>query len=297
MSANFSAKNNAPSLDLSPEEASQLAQQLKDQILRGALQTKEQETINLMIAGLGDKNGLTRRAFSESLGIIGKTALPGLLNALRDNQNVTVRRAAAKTIKLVGDASALPYLLEALMNDQDPVVQGSSAGAMAIFGEDAVDHLLEVLRNPFSSSMQCGLASWALAFIGSNAPKGVKKAAQSKNPIIRTAAIGALEDLIKSSDDPESKSLLLKALKDPVPEVRVEATRLIINLNDGIKVEKLLLNKLNDNELIVRKNAVLALMKLKSKNSIQTLKSLLLKEVDSSMINIIQLAINLIANK
>ena len=46
-----------------------------------------------------------------------------------------VGKAAAKTLKLVGDSSALPYLVKAVINDPDPVVQGSSVAAMAMFGE------------------------------------------------------------------------------------------------------------------------------------------------------------------
>ena len=41
-----------------------------------------------------------------------------------EHENVTVRRAAAKTLTLISDRSALPFLLKALLNDADPVVQG-----------------------------------------------------------------------------------------------------------------------------------------------------------------------------
>ena len=63
------------------------------------------------------------------------------------------------------------------MNDKDPVVQGSAVGAMAVFVENAVSHLLEVLINPKSSEMQCGLASWGLSFIGAEAPEALREAA------------------------------------------------------------------------------------------------------------------------
>tara|TARA_Y100001968_G_scaffold333065_1_gene393923 strand:+ start:3751 stop:4641 length:891 start_codon:yes stop_codon:yes gene_type:complete len=296
LSSNLSKKEDPKDLNLSSDEASQLAQQLKVQLMKGELKKVELEKINLIIAGLGDKRGLIRRTFAESLGNIGKAALPGLFNALKKSENVIVRRAAAKTLKLVGEPTALPHLLEALLNDEDPVVQGSSAGAMAIFGEEAIEHLVAVLKNPFSTAMQCGLATWAMAFIGKNAPNGLKKAAQSNNPVIRIAGIAALEDLILSLNDNEAKMLLLEALEDPISDVRIEATRLIININDINQVEKLLLQKLNDNELLVRKNAALSLMKIKSINSISHLKERIKLESDISMINTLKLAIKLISN-
>ena len=83
------------------------------------------------------------------LGRIGQKALPELRYALLNSKDVTVRRAAAKTLKLVGAPEALPDLLKALLRDEDPVVQGSSAGAMAIFGEEAVEYLVEVIENPY----------------------------------------------------------------------------------------------------------------------------------------------------
>ena len=177
------------------------------------------------------------------------------------------------------------------MNDEDPVVKGSAAGAMAIFGEESIQYLLQVLANPTSSSMQCGLATWALGFIGASAPEGIKKAAKSSNSLIRAAAIGALEDIIKSSDDDETKDLLLEGLNDPISEVRLEATRLIVNINDHELVEKLLQIKLNDKDILVRKNAVFSLIKIKSVNSLAKLKSRISIEKESNMINIIKLAV------
>ena len=295
LSAHHSKKENAKDLDLCPEEALQLAQELKEQLLKGDLQIVEMEKINLMISGLGDNRGLIRRAFAESLGEIGTAALPSLIKALKGNQNVIVRRAAAKTIKLVGDPSSLPHLLEALLNDKDPVVQGSSAGAMAIFGEEAIDHLITVLKNPYSSPMQCGLATWALEFIGANAPIGLIKAARSQHPAVRTAAIGAFGDLIQENDDTEAKIILLQAIEDPIPEVRIEATRVILNIKDKDQIKQILIKKLDDNELLVRKNAILSLIKLRSKDSIIYLKKRLLIESEESVLKILKLAIKLIS--
>ena len=100
---------------------------------------------------------------------------------------MTVRRASAKALKLAGDPSVLPDLLQALINDKDPVVQGSAAAAMAIFGEEAVKHLLAILVSPTSTALQSGLATWGLSFIGAEAPNALREAAQSKNPSIKVS--------------------------------------------------------------------------------------------------------------
>ena len=185
-------------LRLSENEASELANELKIQLRMGQIPEANSQLINKMIAGLGDKRGLLRRTFAESLGLVGSAALPGLKIALIKHPNVTVRRAAAKTLKLVGDPNALPDLLEALINDPDPVVQGSAAGAIASFGEKGFEFFIKVLINPKSTAMQCGLASWGLSFIGAEAPDALREAATSEHSIIRAAAIAALGDQIQS---------------------------------------------------------------------------------------------------
>ena len=147
-------------ITLKKDEASRLAEELKLKLRLGSMLETSQEFIAILITGLNDERGLIRRTFVESLGLIGKPAVPSLRKALLHHPNVTVRRAAAKALRLTADPSALPDLLRALINDEDPVVQGSSVGAMAVFGESALQHLFKVLIDPSSTEMQCGLASW-----------------------------------------------------------------------------------------------------------------------------------------
>ncbi len=151
---------------LNEEEASTLAAELKSNHLKKDISKIDKYLIKKIIAGLSDNRGKLRRTFSETLGLIGEEALPFLSKVLLNSQSVTARRAAAKTLKLVGHPSALPDLLQALLNDKDPVVQGSSVAAMSVFGEEAIEHFIKVLENPTTTEMQCGLVSWGLAFIG-----------------------------------------------------------------------------------------------------------------------------------
>ncbi len=279
-------------IQLSEEEASVLAKELSHQLNTGDLPSADAEQIQKMVAGLGDKRGLMRLKFAESLGQVGKTAVPALCQALRSHKNVTVRRAAAKTLTLIGDTAALDDLLHALVTDSDPVVQGSAVGAMVVIGEEAIDGLLSVLSNPNSTQMQLGMASWGLSFVGARAPDRLRKAATSSNVEIRTAAIAALGDQIQALEDENARDLLIAALNDEAADVRAEASTLLGKLDDAGWAEPLLTPRLSDSDQQVRKNAALALMKLDASNVIPKLNELINSEEDAGVKSVFQLAIN-----
>ena len=286
-----------PSIDkedtaLSTEEAADLAAELKTQLKGGKKPEGDINLIKKLITGLGDKRGLLRRTFAESLGLIGTDALPELRKALLNSKSVTVRRAAAKTLKLVGDPSALPDLLYALLNDEDPVVQGSAVAAMAIFGEDAAKSLLLVLENPNSSEMQCGLASWGLSFIGAKGAKILKRAAMSNNEKVRASSIAALGEQIQLFCDTEAKDILTNAINDLSDDVQIEAIKLMGLLDDQNWDLNLIGEKLNSNNPQVRKQSALSLMKLQAISQIKNLRQSLLKEKDLEVINVINLSLS-----
>ena len=282
----------AEPVQLSEEEAEQLANELKAQLRQGERPANDTAAIERMVAGLGDRRGLLRLTFAESLGSVGTVAVPALCTAMCEHENVTVRRAAAKTLTLIADQRALPYLLKALLNDADPVVQGSAVGAMAVIGAEAVSGLLDVLVDPANSPMQTGLASWGLSFVGSKAPEALREAARSSDARIRTAAIGALGDQIQNLNDQEARQLLQNALSDEDDEVRAEATTLMGKLNDSSWAVPLVVPNLGDASPLVRKNAALALMKLEDPVAIPELARHQESESDSSVAQILQLAIN-----
>lgn len=284
--------NASNSPQLSEEEASQLATELKLQLRNGQVPLASTELIKLMVAGLGDRRGLMRLTFAESLGAVGYAAVPYLCQALKPTNNVTVRRAAAKTLTLIGDSSALPALLDALLNDDDPVVQGSAVGAMAAVGDAAVETLLGVLTNPETTAMQLGLASWGLAFVGARAPEALRNAAKSLHPEVRTAAIAALGDQIQSQADIEARELVVQALDDDSSDVRAEASTLLGKLHDLEWALPLLTPKLGDKNSQVRKNAALSIMKLEAHDAIPILEEYEAKESDENVRLVLRLAIN-----
>ena len=282
---------------LTEEEALQLADELSGKLSEGEIPKSDAESLKRMVAGLGDARGALRLTFAKSLGAVGDEALPILCKALRQHQNVIVRRASAKTLNLIGNKDALPYLLEAFLEDDDPVVLGSSAGAMATIGPDAMDSLLGILKNPDCTPFQVGLINLALSFIGSKAPEALLEAADSDVAEVRVAAISALGDQIQKSDNLRAQNRVFQALEDVSADVRAEAVTLIGKSCDAEDVETLLLKKLSDEDTQVRKNTALSLMKLDAIGSIQQLKIAEQKEDDPDVKAVIRVAINILSAK
>ncbi len=250
-----------------------------------------QDDIKLLIKGLSDENGLVRRSHTEALAQIGSAALPELITALLNSKNVIQRRAAAKTLKLVEDPTALPHLIKALTTDSDSVVQFSAAGAIAIFGEAAVKHLLIVLESQEHTEMQYGLAAWCLEFIGAEAPSAIKKAAKSKNANVKSAAISALEEHIRQSQDKEAIQLVESAINDTSEKVQIEAIKLVGKLYKIDSLIPTLILKLKNKSPDIRKASVLSLMQLNINEAINPLKELLKTEDDTNVRVIIKLAL------
>jgi len=282
---------------LTEEEALQLADELSGKLSEGEIPKADAESLKRMVAGLGDARGALRLTFAKSLGAVGDEALPILCKALRQHQNVIVRRASAKTLNLIGNKDALPYLLEAFLEDDDPVVLGSSAGAMATIGPDAMDSLLGILKNPDCTPFQVGLINLALSFIGAKAPEALLKAADSDVAEVRVAAISALGDQIQKGDNLRAQNRVFQALEDVSADVRAEAVTLIGKSCDAEDVETLLLKKLSDEDTQVRKNTALSLMKLDALGAIEELKMAEQKEDDPDVKAVLKVAINILSAK
>lgn len=282
-------------LELSAEEAQTLAESLQNQLGEGLLPEADQMSIKRMIAGLGDSRGTLRLTFAKSLGSIGEAAVPALCIALRTHPNVIARRAAAKTLNIIGSADALPDLYEAFIQDDDPVVQGSSAGAMATIGPPAIETILNVLIDPNCTPFQIGLANLGLSFIGAKAPEALRDAARSDHAEIRVAAISALGDQIQSLEDQEAKNLLIAALEDVNSEVRGEAATLLGKLQEPDDAAPLLCSTLRDVNPQVRKNAAMSLMKLEAIDALDQLKAAQANELESDVRAVLSVAIGQIS--
>ena len=284
--------NDFAETQLSQEEALDLANHLKKKLRAGLPIDADPDSISTMVAALGDPRGLLRRQISEGLGSIGEAAVPALCQAMRRSDQVTVRRAAAKTLTLIADRNSLPDLLTTFLTDTDSVVQGSTMGAMASMGEDSIGAILSIVENPESTEMQIGLANWALTLIGDRAPEVLRDAISSENSKVRKAAISALGSQIQSLNSQQDRDLLQQALRDSCAEIRSEAVILLGNLEDSEWALPLLSPALSDHDSWVRKNTALSLMKLGCSSSIPNLQTQLESESDSVVRKVLQLAVD-----
>ncbi len=297
MQQNLNDVSSISDSELTEEEALQLAGELSIKLSGGEIPGSDAESLKRMVAGLGDQRGALRLTFAKSLGRVGDAALPILCNALRNHQNVVVRRASAKTLNLIGSKDALPFLLEAFLEDSDPVVLGSSAGAMATIGPEAMDSLLGILQNPDCTPFQVGLINLALSFIGSKAPQALLRAAESDVAEVRVAAISALGDQIQTLGDTDAQKKVFEALEDTSPDVRAEAVTLIGKSCDAEDVQELLIKRLADSDSQVRKNSAMALMKLEAKGTTNALSIAAQSESDKDVQAVINVAIKILSTK
>ena len=277
---------------LTEQEAYELAEELKLKLAEQIIPSSDQDSIKKMVAGLGDPRGGLRLTFAQSLGSVGTAAIPILCDALKNNPNVLIRRASAKTLNIIGSEIALPNLIEAFRTDDDPVVQGSSAGAMATIGEPAIESLLEILTDRNCSAFQVGLINLALSFAGSKAPDVFNQAVQSENPEIRIAAITALAEQVHSETNNQAKVLLVRALKDDSSEVRAEAATIVGKTLEPEDIINELYQLLKDQNTQVRKNTALALMKMEALESINQLNEAISSEKDDQVKAVLKVALN-----
>jgi bilin biosynthesis protein len=256
-----------------------LIQRVSEQITLDTFDSTDQSLLRQLIEGLGDPRGLMRLQFAETLGEIGEPATLLLLDALANHPNVVVRRAAAKTLTIIADPTAVPDLIHAFLNDEDTVVKGSAAGALARTGEAAVPALLDILASPDYAEDTKGHAAWALAFIGSEASEYLYKALNSDSIDVRCAVIGAIAHVAQEQSDEKSCSVLMTALTDPEPIIRVEAASALGQINYSPATPHLLL-ALQDSDTEVRKAAISSLGKLGDPSVLAPLKALLEDETE-----------------
>lgn len=278
---------------LSHEEADALLAKVNGKIAQQTFDINDHELIKQMVECMGDTRGMVRLGFAEALGSVGKPAVPFLLEALANHANEVVRRAAAKTLTLIGDPSTVPNLIYSLLNDEDRVVKGSCIGALARTGEAAVLPLLQLLESTETPETTKGHAAWALAFIGTEGKKHLYQAINSEFPEVRSAIVGAIAKIAEQEEEAEAFELIVASLDDSNSNVRSEAAAVLGNLTYQPAVPKLI-ELLNHPEGETRKSAALALMKIGDRTALDSIKGALAKESEEGTKKAIALAVSLL---
>jgi bilin biosynthesis protein len=259
-------------------ETDALMRSITEQISLHTFDPSDATVLQQMVECLGDTRGMTRLRFAQTLGDIGDVAAPFVVDALLNHANPVVRRAAGKTLNLIGDTSTVPSLLYALFNDEDTVVKGSAIGALAGMGEASVPALLEILADPARTESTKGHAAWALGFIGTAAAPFLEDAIKSDSIDVRCAAVNAIAHLVQEQGDKPAAQLLITTLSDVDPNVRSEAASAIGKIAHLPALPNLII-ALNDHDSEVRRTAAVSLGKLGDRSAIPHLEALLNDEV------------------
>jgi HEAT repeat protein len=195
-----------------------------------------------------------RAAAARALREIGDAAaVPGLLAALRD-ASWYVREAAAAALGEIGDAAAVPGLLAAL-GDADADVRRAAAAALGQIGAPAVPGLLAALRD--ASWYVREAAAAALGEIGDAAAvPGLLAALGDADWNVREAAAAALGEI-----GAPAVPGLLAALRDAEEYVRRAAAAALREIGDAAAVPGLLA-ALRDASWYVRRAAARALRRI-----------------------------------
>jgi bilin biosynthesis protein len=219
-----------------------LIAQVTEQITTHQFDSGDQELLTRLVnEGLGDTRGVVRLRFASTLGEIGEAATPMLIDALAHHPNEVVRRAAGKTLTLIGDPTAVPTLLHAFLHDEDQVVRSSAVGALARSGDIAVPELLKILDSASADETTKGHAAWALAFIGAEAAEYLTPALKSDSLDVRCAVIGAIVKVAQEQPSEKLLQVMVESLTDPVALIRSEAASGLGQINYPTAIPHLIL--------------------------------------------------------
>ncbi|AFZ37336.1 PBS lyase HEAT domain protein repeat-containing protein [Stanieria cyanosphaera PCC 7437] len=285
-----------PVTQLSETETDALLKKVNQQLNLNSFDVNDHQLIQQMVECMGDPRGLVRLGFAEALGVVGFPAVPFLREALAHHCNPVVRRAAAKTLNLIADPTAIPTLIDAVLNDDDVVVRGSAVGALAQTGEASVPPLIDILASPESTETIKGHAAWALAFIGNKAREQLYQAFNSDSAEVRSAVVGAIAKVAEEQREERALNLLIDSLQDPASSVRSEAAAALGNLAEQSAIPDLL-KLLQHSEGESRKAAALALMKIGDPAVLESLQTALERESEAAIQQIIKLAITQLEKK
>ena len=282
---------------MSPEEVDAFLARARREVAEKTFDTTDSDRLQKMVQFMGDSRGMVRLGFADTLGKIGKPAVPFLVEALLNNPDPVVRRASAKTLTLIADPETVPPLVNALINDEDTVVKGSAVGALAQIGEPSVPIILEILASPEHPETTKGHAAWALAFIGTKAKEYLYREINSDSESVRMAVVGAIAKIAQDEEEERAIKILNDALEDSSAEVRCEAAAVLGTLAYKPAVPNLI-ELLHHSDAQTRKAAALSLMKIRDGNALEPLRAACEREAEESIKPILKLAISqLLANQ
>ncbi|MDV3352634.1 HEAT repeat domain-containing protein [Leptothoe sp. ISB3NOV94-8A] len=145
---------------------------MRNRAMVDIIDNRDETTIPRLMSALDAEDTTYRRAAVKTLGAVGLDAVPAIVEALANSENVTVRGSCAKALAQVAlnyPDEPFPELglqgLKQSLNDPNPVVHIASAMALGEIGNAALDILLESLQTTDNLALSVSIVN-ALASVG-----------------------------------------------------------------------------------------------------------------------------------
>lgn len=145
---------------------------LRERAMFEIADTRDENTIARLVSILDEEDVTYRRAAVKALGAIGEDAVPAVVDALLNSDNVTVRGSAAKVLAQIAiNYPELPFPeaglqgLKKAINDSNPVVHIAAVMALGQMGSSAFEILVESLKATDNIAVQVAIVN-ALASVG-----------------------------------------------------------------------------------------------------------------------------------
>lgn len=145
---------------------------LRERAMWELVENRDEATIPRLMSILDEEDTNYRRAAVKALGAIGTDAVPPLVEALLNSDNVTVRGSCAKALAQVAiNYPNTPFPAEGVqglktaLNDANPVVHIAAVMALGEIGSSVVDVLIEALQSTDNPALGVSIVN-ALGTIG-----------------------------------------------------------------------------------------------------------------------------------
>ena len=174
---------------------------IRERAMVDIIDHRNETTIPRLMSALDAEDTTYRRAAVKTLGAVGIDAVPAIVDALGNSENVTVRGSCAKALAQVAlnyPDQPFPELglqgLKKSLNDPNPVVHIASAMALGEIGDAALDILLETLQTTENLALSVSIVNALASVGGEQAAEVLTKLAEddSVDGYVKETAISAL---------------------------------------------------------------------------------------------------------
>ena len=188
---------------------------IRERAMVEIMEHRDKTTIPRLMSALDADDTVFRRAAVKTLGAVGADAVPAIVEALGNSDNVTVRGSCAKALAQVAlnyPEQPFPELglqgLKQSLNDPNPVVNIASAMALGEIGDAALEILLETLQTTDNVALSVSIVNALASVGGEQAVEVLTKLSQddSTDGYVRETATSALSrmEMVQKYSRPDS---------------------------------------------------------------------------------------------